>query len=65
MGNAYYYSTELEKAAKWYGKLFEMTSDLEPEYYYRYANSLKAIGQNDKANVMMKKFNQLSANNTR
>lgn len=65
LGNAYYYSAELEKAAKWYGKLFEMTTDLEPEYYYRYANSLKAIGQNDKANDMLKKFDQLSANNTR
>jgi tetratricopeptide (TPR) repeat protein len=63
LGNAYYYSSEMDKASKWYGKLFEMTSKLEPEYYYRYANSLKAIGQNEKANEMLKKFSQLSANN--
>jgi tetratricopeptide (TPR) repeat protein len=65
LGNAYYYNAEMDKAAKWYGKLFAMTSDLKPEYYYRYANSLKAIGQNDKANQMLGKFNQLSGNNTR
>jgi hypothetical protein len=28
-----------EDAAKWYGELFTMTTDLEPEYYYRYASS--------------------------
>lgn len=65
LGNAYYYNSEMDKAAKWYDKLFAMTSDLEPEYYYRYAHSLKAIGQNDKANEMLGKFNQLSRNNTR
>lgn len=65
LGNAYYYNSEMDKAAKWYGKLFAMTSDLEPEYYYRYAHSLKAIGQNDAANEMLGKFNQLSGNNTR
>jgi tetratricopeptide (TPR) repeat protein len=65
LGNEYYYNAEMTKAAKWYGKLFTMTSDLEPEYYYRYAHSLKAIGENDKANEMLRKFNQLSGNNPR
>jgi tetratricopeptide (TPR) repeat protein len=65
LGNAYYYNSDMNKAAKWYDKLFAMTSDLEPEYYYRYANSLKAIGQIDKANEMLGKFNQLSGNTTR
>jgi tetratricopeptide (TPR) repeat protein len=65
LGNAYYYNAEMTKAAKWYGKLFAMTQDLAPEYYYRYGHSLKAIGEIDKANEMLKKFNQLPANNTR
>ena len=65
LGNAYYYNSEMDKAAKWYEELFAMTSDLEPEYYYRYAHSLKAIGQIDKANEMLGKFNQLSGNKTR
>ncbi|MDI5896078.1 OmpA family protein [Flavobacterium algoritolerans] len=66
LGNAYYFNAQLDKAAKWYGELFTMdTSNLEPEYYYRYAQSLRAIEQNDKANEMMELFNQKSSNDTR
>ena len=65
LGNSYYFNSEFDKAAKWYGELFAMTSDLEPEYYYRYAQSLRSIGQNEKANEIMDKFNQLSANDSR
>jgi hypothetical protein len=43
LGNAYY-STELEKAAQWYGELFAMTTEVEPDYY-RYAQSLRSIGE--------------------
>ena len=66
LGNAYYFNAELDKAAKWYGELFAMnTPDLEPEYYYRYAQSLRAIGQNDKANEMLELFNQKLGNDNR
>jgi len=65
LGNAYYFNSELDNAAKWYGELFAMTSDLEPEYYYRYAQSLKAVGQNDKANEMLEKFHQKAGNDSR
>ncbi|EIA08830.1 OmpA family protein [Flavobacterium frigoris] len=65
LGNAYYFNAKLEDAAKWYGELFAMTSDLEPEYYYRYAQSLRSIGDNNKANDMMKSFNQSSGNDKR
>jgi tetratricopeptide (TPR) repeat protein len=62
LGNAFYFNDELNKAAKWYAELFAITTDLEPEYYYRYSASLKAIGENEKANEMLAKFNQLSGN---
>tara|TARA_R110000868_G_scaffold365819_1_gene628723 strand:+ start:4646 stop:5344 length:699 start_codon:yes stop_codon:yes gene_type:complete len=65
LGNAYYYNSEMEKAAKCYSDLLTLTSDLEPEYYYRYSQSLRSIGKNDKANEMLEKFNQLSEKNTR
>ena len=64
LGNAYYYNSQLDKSAKWYKKLFDMTTDLEPEYYYRYAHSLKAIGEREKADELLGKFNQLTKNNT-
>ncbi len=65
MGNAYFFNEKLDKAAKCYGELCEMTADLEPEYYYRYSISLRAIGENEKANENLKKFNQLSGNQTK
>ena len=42
LGNSYYFNAELEKAAKWYGELFALTQDVEPEYYYRYAQCIKS-----------------------
>jgi outer membrane protein OmpA-like peptidoglycan-associated protein/tetratricopeptide (TPR) repeat protein len=65
LGNSYYFNGELDKAAKWYDELFVMAPDQEPEYYYRYAQSLKAVGQTDKANEMLEKFNQKSGNDSR
>ncbi len=65
LGNSYYFNGELDKAAKWYDELFAMAPDQEPEYYYRYAQSLKAVGQTDKANEMLEKFNQKSGNDSR
>lgn len=61
MGNSYFFSDEFEKAEKCYSKLFEKTSDVEPEYYYRYAITLKAAGQVDKAKEYLDKFYQFSA----
>lgn len=63
LGNKFYFNDEMKKAARWYGELFAMTSDLEAEYYYRYSSSLKAIGENEKANEMLAIFNELSGNN--
>ncbi len=63
VANSYYFNAEMDKAAKWYGELFTITSDVEAEYYYRYAQSLKSIGQNEKANEMMEKFIQKNKEN--
>jgi tetratricopeptide (TPR) repeat protein len=60
--NAYFFNDEMEKAAKCYAELFALTTDLEPEYYYRYAISLKAIGEDKKASENLKIYNQLSGN---
>ena len=65
LGNAYYFNANLEKAAKWYGELFALTQDVEPEYYYRYAQSLKSIKEYTKADAMMAQFNQKNGNDLR
>lgn len=65
LGNAYYFNAELAKAEKWYSELFAMSDDQEPEYYYRYAQCLKSIGEYDKADKMMSEFNKKSGNDAR
>lgn len=56
LGNSFYSKSKLEKAAAWYNELFALTSDLEPIYYYRYAESLRFICQNDKADAIIEKL---------
>lgn len=52
-----FFAEDLAAAAKWYTQLFEFCPDeLEPVYYYRYAESLKSIGQTEKAEEMMTLF---------
>lgn len=65
LGNAYYFNAELEKASKWYDALFEMNSNQEAEYYYRYSQSLKAVGNYAKADKMLEQFNKKSGNEQR
>lgn len=65
LGNSYYFNGELDNAAKWYRELFMMNTNQQPEYMYRFAQSLKATGQNDKANEMLEIFNQKSGNDSR
>jgi outer membrane protein OmpA-like peptidoglycan-associated protein/tetratricopeptide (TPR) repeat protein len=60
LGNAYFFNAELDKAAKWYDLLFALPTNIDTEYYYRYAQCLRSIGQNDKATKMLKIYNEKS-----
>ena len=65
LGNAYYFTADLVKAEKWYTELFAMNQDQEPEYYYRYSQTLKAVGNYVKADAMLEEFNKRSGNDQR
>jgi len=65
LGNAYYFNAELEKSAKWYGELYASNADQDAEFYYRYAQSLRATKDYAKADQMMEKFNAKSGNDSR
>jgi outer membrane protein OmpA-like peptidoglycan-associated protein/tetratricopeptide (TPR) repeat protein len=65
LGNAYYFNAELEKAGKWYGELFAMNQNQEAEYYYRYSQCLKALGDYSQADKMLAEFNKKSGNDRR
>lgn len=65
LGNAYYFNSDYQNAAKWYAELFAMNTELTPEYYYRYSHSLKSIGDFKKSDEMLALFNQKSGNDSR
>jgi len=60
LGDYFFFDGDYVKAARWYGELFKMTTNRDSEYYYRYAYSLRAIGDKDKANNIIDELDQLS-----
>ncbi|AOW11390.1 OmpA family protein [Flavobacterium gilvum] len=60
LGNAYYFNAEFEKAAKWYDKLFLLNPEQESEYYYRYSQCLKSVGDYAKADKLLLVFYEKS-----
>ena len=65
LGNAYYFNGELANALKWYKTLFAMNEQQEFEYYYRYAQSLKAVGNYTKADKVLELFSQKASTDKR
>lgn len=60
LGNAYYFNGEIDKASKWYKDLFDLNEEVEPEYYFRYSQTLKSQGKYDEADKYMAKFYELT-----
>ncbi len=65
LGDSYYFQSKLKEANKWYNELFSLKRKLNSEYYFRYAQTLKAVGNYKKADVVMEKFNQLNISDRR
>ncbi len=62
LGDSYYFQAKLKEANYWYNDLFLLNEKLNSEYYFRYAQTLKAVGDYKKADAMMALFNE--ANNS-
>ena len=65
LGDSYFFTANLIKAEKWYTALFEMNPVQEAEYYYRYSQTLKAVGNYAKADKMLEQFLAKSATDQR
>ena len=65
LGNCYYFNSDFETAVKWYEELFNLSPNVEPEYYYRFAQSLKSIGEYEEANKFLALFIQKNENDKR
>lgn len=57
LGNANYFNANYDEAAKWYEKLFAVAdADAEPEYLYRYSQTLKSQGDYIKSGLWIEKL---------
>ncbi|WP_378183537.1 OmpA family protein [Aquimarina sp. SS2-1] len=66
LGNSYYFNSQFEEASKWYEELVNSyPNEVEPEYYFRYAQTLKSVGRYDDADTYMKKFVESSSDDQR
>ena len=70
LGNSFYFNNKMEEASKWYGELMKLDevnleNKLDPEYYYRYAQSLKSIENYAESDKWMRKFSESIQNDLR
>lgn len=69
LGDSYYQTAEYTEAAKWYAKLFSddvtTDTDIDPDYYYKYAQTLKSLEMYEESDAQMEKFNRLKGGDAR
>ncbi len=66
LGDSYYFNSQYKEALKWYKELVDSyPSEVLPEYYFRYAQTLKAIEKYDEANSYMQKFAEVNGDDQR
>jgi len=65
LGNSYYFQSKLEEANKWYAELFKLKTNIESEYYFRYGQTLKSVGNYKKADAILEQFYQKNTKDNR
>ncbi len=66
LGNSYYFNAQFVEASKWYKELMtHYENEIDAEYYYRYAQTLKSKGNYELADYYMDKFVEASPNDKR
>ncbi len=65
LGDSFYFNNQMEEASKWYSELMAMNENVDPEYYFRYAQSLKSIENYSESDKWMKKFHEADRSDLR
>lgn len=66
LGDTYYYNGQFENASKWYKELIESyPNQFDPEYLFRYAQSLKSYGDYKSADNYMDEFSKVNSEDIR
>ncbi len=66
LGNSYYFNADYDAAADTYKRLVdEYESSVTPEYFFRYSQTLKTLGDYENSNVFMSKFIEATTDDKR
>ncbi|MDI9311079.1 MAG: OmpA family protein [Limnohabitans sp.] len=65
LGDSYYFNGNLQEANVWYKELFDLGEKVDPEYYFRYSQTLKALNDFAKADLYMSKLADVQPNDSR
>jgi outer membrane protein OmpA-like peptidoglycan-associated protein/tetratricopeptide (TPR) repeat protein len=65
LGDSYYFSARLQEANKWYAELMALNVKVEPEYLFRYAQTLKSVEDYKEANKYMAIFLEANKDDSR
>jgi len=69
LGDAYYFNGKLTEANKWYQELFQFAKEnresVGSEYYYRHAQTLRAVENYEVADTYMAEFTALEQHDSR
>lgn len=65
LGDCYYNNSNSEMAALWYGKAVNKYSKVNAEVVYKYIQSLRSIGDYEKANQWLNTFKEIQAGDSR
>ncbi|GGX24097.1 OmpA family protein [Aquimarina muelleri] len=66
LADSFYFTGNLEDSVEWYKKLIQLyPEDLNPEYLFRYAQSLKSVERYKEADTIMHQFYTITKNDKR
>jgi len=66
IADSYYFNAKYGEAELWYDKLVtNYPEEIKPEYYFRFAQTLRALKNYDRADAMMAKFNEINGGDLR
>ena len=62
LGNSYYFNADYKNASEIYKRLVtEFEPDVTPDYYFRYAQTLRSLGEYEAADELMQKFSEITS----
>lgn len=66
LGDCYYNNSDSEASAKWYAEALRLhENDINPEYFYKYSQALRGLGNYEEAIIWLEKYKAKNPNDDR